>query len=261
MEKLLEVRDVCFKRGGNQILENINWRTSPGEHWVILGPNGAGKTTLAAIISGRNYPSSGAVSILGETLGKVPVVDFHQRVGLCSSSLLKAVPGQQIVKHLILTAAYGTLVGVRGQEYEGIDFARAKDLMELFGVTVLANRQIGTLSDGERQRVMIARALMADPEILVLDEPMAGVDLQARELLISALDELASHPTSPQIILVTHHLEEVPASFNRIMLLRQGRVMACGNIEQLLNEVNLSRSFGISLHCGQSEDGRWWGRA
>lgn len=261
MEKLLEVRDLCFRRGGNQILDNINWRTCLGEHWVLLGPNGAGKTSLAAIIAGRNYPSSGSVSILGDTLGKVPVAEFHQRVGLCSSSLLKTIPSQQIVKNLIVSAAYGTLVGVRGQEYEGMDFARARDLMELFGVKELAKRKIGTLSDGERQRVMIARALMADPEILVLDEPMAGVDLQAREMLIAALDELASHPSSPQIVLVTHHLEEVPASFNRIMLLRSARVMACGDIQQLLNENNLSRSFGLPLRCGQSEDGRWWGRA
>lgn len=260
MEKLLEVRDLCFKRGGSQILENINWCTSLGEHWVLLGPNGAGKTSLATIIAGRVYPSSGTVSILGDSLGKVPVADFHQRVGLCSSSLLKTIPPQQIVKNLIVSAAYGTLVGVRGQEYGGIDFARAKDLMGLLGVSDLSNRKIGTLSDGERQRVMIARALMSDPEILVLDEPMAGVDLQARELLISALDELASHPSSPQIILVTHHLEEVPSGFNRIMLLRQGRVMACGDIAQLLNETNLSRSFGLVLRCGQSEDGRWWGR-
>lgn len=261
MEKLLEVREVCFKRAGNQILDSINWRTELGEHWVVLGPNGAGKTTLAAIIAGRTYPSSGSVSILGGALGKVPVADFHQRVGLCSSALLKTIPPQQIVKNLIVSAAYGTLVGVRGQKYEEMDFTRAKDLMELFGVEELADRRIGTLSDGERQRVMIARALMADPEILVLDEPMAGVDLQARELLIAALDELATHPSSPQIVLVTHHLEEVPSSFNRVLLLRQGRVVACGDIEQLLNENNLSLSFGLPLRCGQSEDGRWWSRA
>lgn len=255
---VIELEEVSFIRQGNQILSGINWQTYEGEHWVILGPNGAGKTTLASIVAGRNYPSKGKANILGETLGKVPIADIHQRVGFASSAILSKIPAGQKVENLITVAAYGTLVGVRGQEYDHLDGQRAKDLMRLFGVDELAQRNLGTLSDGERQRVLICRALMADPEILILDEPMAGVDLTARELLIGALDELTRDPRSPQIIMVTHHLEEIPTSFNRAMLLKDGKVLASGETTQVLKGENLQAAFSLPLKSGQGNDGRWW---
>ena len=153
------------------------------------------------------------------------------------------------------------MVRGRDQDFEDIDYQRRTNLMELFGVAALQDRKIATLSDGERQRVLIARALMADPEILLLDEPVAGVDLQARELLLSALDELSSDPKSPQIVMVTHHLEEIPASFNRAALMKEGKIMASGDIDQVLTSEKLSEAFSLPLKCGRSDDGRWWAHA
>lgn len=258
MENLLELNDVTFVRDGNQILHGINWETKEGEHWVILGPNGAGKTTIVSFLAGRQHPSGGQVNILGEALGKIPVSEFHERVGFCSSALLKTVPAGQTVSKLVMTAAYGTLVNARGQVYEEIDHERSRDLMHLFGVDQLAHRQLGTLSDGERQRVLISRALMADPEILILDEPVAGVDLGARELLLSALNELTGDARSPQIVMVTHHLEEIPSGFTHALLMKDGQVSAAGPIEEVLTSPQLSAAFGHPLHTGRTEDGRWW---
>lgn len=258
MEKLIELEQVGFVREGKTILSNLNWTTQEGEHWVILGPNGAGKTTVASFLAGRNHPSSGKIRILGEALGRIPVSEFHERVGFCSSALLNKIPAQVRVKELVLSAAYGTIVKTRGQFYEAIDQVRSTDLMHLFGVDQLAERRLSTLSDGERQRVLISRALMADPEILILDEPVAGVDLGARELLLNALDELSKDPRSPQIILVTHHLEEIPAGFNRALLMQAGQIVAAGEITRVLQSERLSATFGYPLHCGQTEDGRWW---
>lgn len=261
MEKLLELKNIGFIRDGHQIISQLDWQTFPGEHWVILGPNGAGKTTLTSFIAGRNHPSSGEVKILGEALGRIPVSEFHERIGFCSSALLKTIPRELKVKRLIMTAAYGTIVRSRGQIYEQIDLQRAGDLMKLFGVDQLANRQLQTLSDGERQRVLISRALMADPEILILDEPVAGVDLGARELLLGALNELISDERSPQILMVTHHLEEIPSGFNRALLMRQGQISAQGEIRNVLTSERLSEAFSLPLHCGQTADGRWWAHA
>ncbi len=261
MDTLLRLQHVSFLRGGNPILQDVSFQSQLGENWVILGPNGAGKTTLISILAARNYPSSGEAEILGQRLGAVPVQQLHERVGLCSSAVLRVIPGSQTVKALILSAAYGTMVRGRDQDFEDIDYQRRANLMELFGVASLQDRRLSTLSDGERQRVLIARALMADPEILILDEPVAGVDLQARELLLSALDELSSDPKSPQIVMVTHHLEEIPASFNRAALMKEGRIMASGEIDQVLTSENLSEAFSLPLKCGRSDDRRWWAHA
>ncbi len=261
MDTLLQLQHVSFLRGGHPILQDVSFQSELGENWVILGPNGAGKTTLLSIMAAREYPSSGEANILGQRLGSVPVQQLHERVGLCSTAVLRVIPGIQTVKALILSAAYGTMVRGRDQDFEDIDYQRRANLMELFGVASLQERRLSTLSDGERQRVLIARALMADPEILILDEPVAGVDLQARELLLSALDELSSDPKSPQIVMVTHHLEEIPASFNRAALMKQGKIMASGEIDQVLTSENLSEAFSLSLKCARSDDGRWWAHA
>lgn len=261
MDALLEYQHVNFVRSRNPILNDINWQTFEGEHWVILGPNGAGKTTMAAIAAARSYPSSGQVDILGCRLGRTPVAELHDRVGLCSSAILKNIPPGQKVGKLILAAAWGTLVEVRGQIYEDQDYQRHLDLMRIFGVDQLVDRELYTLSDGERQRVLICRSLMSDPEILILDEPVAGVDLAARELLISALDELTSDPSCPQIIMVTHHLEEIPASFNKALMLNKGQIVAQGAIDDVITSENLAETYELPLQVGRTEDGRWWGHA
>ena len=261
MDTLLRLKHVDFMRGGNQILDDISFQTKEGENWVILGPNGAGKTSLVSILAARNYPSRGTAKILGQHLGSVPVQELHERVGYCSSDVLRLIPGQQTVKALILSAAYGTIVRGRDHDFEDIDYQRRANLMELFGVGNLQDRCLSTLSDGERGRVLIARALMADPEILILDEPVAGVDLQARELLLCALDELSSDPKSPQIVMVTHHLEEIPASFNRAALMKAGRIIGSGLVDEVLTSERLSEAFSLPLKCGRGDNSRWWAHA
>jgi len=261
MDNLLRLQHVSFMRGGNPILQDVSFQSQLGENWVILGPNGAGKTTLISILAARNYPSNGEAEILGQRLGTVPVQELYERVGLCSSAVLRVIPGSQTVKALILSAAYGTMVRGRDQDFENIDYQRRSDLMELFGVAALQDRRLSTLSDGERQRVLIARALMADPEILILDEPVAGVDLQAPGLFFFAPGETSSDPRSPQIVMVTHHLEEIPASFNRAALMKEGKIIASGEIDQVLTSENLSEAFSLPLKCARSDDGRWWAHA
>ncbi|MDY2941632.1 MAG: ATP-binding cassette domain-containing protein [Varibaculum sp.] len=256
-----ELDGVSVMRDGNWILKDINFGGSSGEHWVILGPNGAGKTTLISLIAGRNYPTRGSVRILGEKLGKTEVADLHLQVGLSSSVLERIIDPQQRVSDVVLSAAYGTTRVVIRQIYEDQDRQRARDLMHLFSVDGLQNRPIVSLSDGERQRVMICRALMSDPEILILDEPAAGVDMGARELLMQALDELASDPRSPILLLVTHHVEEIPSRFTHALLLKQGRIIHAGVISDVLTAQNLSETFDMPLQSGRFPSGRWWAQA
>lgn len=249
MEALLSYNDVGFIRSNTTILHDINWQAHQGEHWVILGPNGAGKTTLISMAAARNYPSTGTVWVLGERLGRVEVADIHAQVGVCSSAVLQRIPNDNNVERLILNAAYGTLGSTRSQVFDEVDHERADNLMNVFGIKHLATRRVSTLSDGERQRMMLCRALMADPEILILDEPAAGVDLGAREELMMALSELATDPRSPMMILVTHHVEEIPPNFTHAMIMNNGTIDSAGRVEEVVTSDNLSRVFGIPLRC------------
>ncbi|MDU0967910.1 MAG: ABC transporter ATP-binding protein [Actinomycetaceae bacterium] len=258
MEPLVELDDVHVVRDGRELLAGVTWQAYPGQHWVIFGPNGAGKTTLVSLIAGRLFPTSGGVAVIGEDIGNVETQEIHERVGFCSSALLKTIDPQLIVSETILAAAYGTIVKAHYQEYEAIDESRAAWLMKNFGVSDLAQRRIGTLSDGERQRVLICRALMADPEVLILDEPAAGIDLGAREILMGSLAELASNPKSPMLVMVTHHVEEIPPGFTHALMLKEGNVAASGTLDEVLTSEILSRTFSMYLRCGRHEDDRWW---
>ncbi|MBD3688659.1 ABC transporter ATP-binding protein [Nanchangia anserum] len=258
MESLVELDDVSVVRGGNPLLSHVTWQAESGQHWVIFGPNGAGKTTLVSMLAARLFPTEGAVSILGEELGNVETQEIHERVGFCSSALLKTIDPSVCVRDIVLSAAYGTLVKIHYQSYEQVDEARADWLMKNFGISHLAQRHFATLSDGERQRVLICRALMADPEILILDEPAAGVDLGAREILMGALAELASAPTSPMMIMVTHHVEEIPPGFTHALMLKDGRIVTSGELEDVLTSKNLSETFSMYLRAGRHDDQRWW---
>lgn len=261
MEPLVEVDDASVVRAGQPILKQATWQAYPGQHWVVLGPNGAGKTTLVSLLAGRLFPTRGAVGVVDEELGSVATEELHQRVGFCSSALARAVPADLPVYNTVLAAAYGTIVRTAWQTYEDVDLRRAEDLMAAFGVTHLKERVMGTLSDGERQRVYICRALMADPEVLILDEPAAGVDLGARETLLGALAELSADPRSPLIVLVTHHLEEIPPGFTHALLMDQGQIRYSGPIDQVLTGDNLTAVFGMPLQVGRHADGRWWAHA
>ena len=246
MSAVLELVDVSVVRGEKTLLDSVDWTVQDGERWVILGPNGAGKSTLLSIAAARLHPTTGMVDILEEILGAVDVFELRPRIGVSSATLATQIPNAETVRNVIVTAAYG-VTGRWREEYDEFDDARAVELLESWGLAELAERRFGTLSEGERKRVLIARALMTDPELLLLDEPAAGLDVGGREKLVARLDELAKDPASPAIVMVTHHLEEVPDGFTHAMLLREGKVVAAGPVVQVMTQKNLSETFNLPL--------------
>ena len=258
MTYVLNLSHVSLQRGDTQVLSDVSWSTRPRQHWVIVGPNGAGKTTLARVASGRIAPDTGEVAVSQTNLAQADPTEVATRVGLASAAVgAKIVPTQSVLD-TVRSAAWGLAVA-HDEEYEQVDDERARVLIEIFGVDHLAQREYATLSEGEAQRVLLARALMTDPEVLVLDEPTSGLDLGARELLIAALSEIMKGSKSPQIILVTHQIEEIPDGVTHCAIMSQGQIAHQGPIEDVLTGVNLSQVYGMPLLAGRA-DGRWWAR-
>ncbi|WP_369047273.1 ABC transporter ATP-binding protein [Sinomonas sp. P10A9] len=255
MSNVLQLSGVSVVRGTKKLLDGINWQVNEGERWVVLGPNGAGKTTLLSLAAARLHPTSGRVEILDETMGKVDVFELRPRIGLSSAALANQIPEDEKVLNVVVTAAYG-VTGRWLEEYERDDERRAFRLLNEWGMGPLLGRMFASLSEGERKRVQIARALMTDPELLLLDEPGAGLDLAGREELVYKLSELAKDDDAPALVLVTHHLEEVPPGFTHVLLLRDGGVVASGPIGSTLTEENLSAAFGLPLDV-RANDGRY----
>jgi iron complex transport system ATP-binding protein len=237
---------VGVRRGASTLLELVDWQVELDEKWVVLGPNGAGKTTLLRLAATELHPSYGTVHVLGERLGRTDVFELRPRIGFSSAALGGRIPGDEVVSDLVVSAGYAVL-GRWRERYEALDNARAAGLLAALGVEGMSGRRFGTLSEGERKRVLIARALMTDPELLLLDEPAAGLDLGGREDLVARLATLADDPDSPATVLVTHHVEEIPPGFTHAMLMRDGAVVAQGLLEAVLNEENLSKTFGLDL--------------
>ena len=246
-------------RGEVDLVRNIDWQVGLDERWVVLGPNGAGKTTLLNLASARQYPTRGTVDVLGARLGRVDVRELRLRIGLATADLSERMPNDEVVRDVVLTAAWSVL-GRSREYYDEADEKRAGLLLEQFGVATLAGRTFGTLSAGERKRVLIARALMTDPELLLLDEPAAGMDLGGREDLVRRLADLAHDPTAPVTVLVTHHVEEIPPGFTHALLLRDGVVVAQGPVAETITQAHLSEAFAIPLRVTM-RDGRFWARA
>ncbi|GAA4656973.1 ABC transporter ATP-binding protein [Kineococcus glutinatus] len=259
MSDVLDLAAVTVTRGTKVLLDAVDWQVEDGERWVVLGPNGAGKSTLLSIAAARLHPTRGRVSVLGERLGQVDVFELRPRIGLASSALAQHVPAGEVVRDVVVTAAYG-VTGRWVESYDDADLARAEELLGLMGVGALATRRYGTLSDGERKRVQVARALMTDPELLLLDEPAGGLDLGGREDLLRRLTALAADPVAPTTVLVTHHVEEIPVGVTHALLLREGRVVAGGPVAEVLTSDLLSTTFGLALEVG-TEAGRWTARA
>jgi iron complex transport system ATP-binding protein len=259
MSDVLELAGVTVVRDGTALLEGIDWEVEEGDRWVVLGPNGAGKTTLLQVASGRMHPTQGVVGILGEVLGTVDVFELRPRIGLSSAALAERLPGEERVRDVVVTASYG-VTGRWREQYDELDHARAVELLGALGVADLVDRRFGTLSEGERKRVQIARALMTDPELMLLDEPAAGLDLGGREDLVARLAELASDLEAPALVLVTHHVEEIPPGFTHVLMLREGRVVAQGPLVHALTAENLSATFGLPLVVEQHGE-RWSARA
>src|SRR4051795_8115843 len=258
MVAVIEFADVTVRRGSATLLDTISWRVVGGERWVVLGPNGAGKTTLLQVASAQIHPTDGVAGILDEVLGTVDVFELRPRIGLTSAALAERIPRHELVRDVVVSASYG-VVGRWREAYEDLDHDRARELLAQVGADHLLDRTFGTLSEGERKRVQIARALMADPELLLLDEPAAGLDLGGREDLVSTLSVLAMDQSSPATVLVSHHVEEIPPGFTHGLLLRQGRVVASGLLDDVLTEQNLSTTFGMPLVL-QHAAGRWSAR-
>lgn len=259
MVEVLSFREVTVVRGGRPIVDRLNWQVSEDQRWVVLGPNGAGKTTLLQLAAAQLHPTSGQVHVLGEALGAVDVFDLRPRIGLASASLAERIPADELVRDVVVTAAWA-VTGRWHESYEDTDTSRALGVLDLVGVSGLADRSFGTLSEGERKRVQIARALMTDPELLLLDEPAAGLDLGAREDLVTRLAGIATDRWAPVQVLVTHHVEEIPAGFTHVLLLREGRVVAAGPIREVLTGRMLSETFGTRLRSGRVRD-RYWARS
>ena len=250
MAAVLDLRAVSVVRSGSTILRSVDWAVDEGERWVVLGPNGAGKTTLLQIASAHLHPTRGEAWILGEQLGAVDVFELRPRIGLASAALAERVPAGERVLDVVRTAAYG-MVGRWRERYDAADDARARSLLETLGADALVERTFGTLSEGERKRVQIARALMVDPEVLLLDEPAAGLDLGSREDLVRRLSDLAADAFGPALVLVTHHVEEIPPGFTHALLLRDGAVVAAGPIDEALTAATLSSAFDLPLVLDQ----------
>jgi iron complex transport system ATP-binding protein len=260
MVAVLEFSDVTVVRDRNRILDSLTWSVESDERWVVLGPNGAGKTTLLQVASATIHPTSGTATLLGESLGASDVFELRPRIGFASSALARRIPGNEAVLDVVMTAAY-SVTGRWNEQYEDVDVKRARRVLGEWKLDQLQDRLFGTLSDGEQKRVQIARSVMTDPEVLLLDEPAASLDLGAREELLQLLGGYAAEKSSPAMVMVTHHVEEIPPGFTHALLLAGGEVRAAGPILEVITGENLSDTFGLELVVSTSEDGRYAARA
>ncbi len=255
MSPALELEGVVVERDASRILDRVDWMVRPDERWAVLGPNGCGKTTLLRIASLYLHPSRGTVRVLGQELGRCDVRALRASIGLASQALTDMLRPDLAARDVVVTARYAALEPW-WHTYTDADRARALDLLDRLGVAGLAERRFGTLSTGERQRVQLARTLMAGPGLLLLDEPAAGLDLAARDDLVARLGDLAVDPDVPPTVLVTHHVEEVPRGFTHALLLRAGRVVAAGPLAEVLTEPALSECFGVPVRL-ERDGGRY----
>jgi iron complex transport system ATP-binding protein len=256
---VLELRDVSVRRGERTILGPLNFSIQPGERWVVLGPNGAGKSTLLQILATRGFPTTGKVLLLGQEMGKVDLWELRTRIGICGALVSEDIPYEEKVRDVVLTAAYAIL-GRWNEAYDLWDESRAMALLTNFGVRELGDRLYGTLSEGEKKRVQISRALMTDPELLLLDEPAAGLDLGGREDLLRRFANFSSDPLAPATILVTHHIEEIPVGTTHALLIKDGAIAVSGPIDQVITSQHISAVFGTSITV-TPDSGRYFARA
>jgi iron complex transport system ATP-binding protein len=252
---------VSVVRDGTALLDDVGWTVRPGERWALLGPNGSGKTTLLRVVGAGLWPTRGTVDILGERLGRVDMRELRKRITVVSASVARTLRPAQPALDVVLTGRHAALE-TWWHEYTDDDRSRAAGLLADagFGGGPFATRAFGLLSEGERQQVLLARALMGDPELILLDEPAAGLDLGAREHLLGRLAALAADPAVPPMILVTHHLEEIPPGVTHAALLRDGRVTAAGPIGEVVTDAAVSDAFGVDVTV-EHRDGRWSARA
>lgn len=259
MTAVIHFNNVTVRRNQKPILNNVDWIVEPNQRWVIIGPNGAGKTTLLRVAASQIHPSTGSAILLGHELGKVNVFELRTRIGFASTAMSNHIPNSETVIDSVMTASYG-ITGRWNEKYDDVDERRALRVLAEWQLDQLADRPFGTLSDGERKRAQIARAVMPDPELLLLDEPVASLDMAAREQTIEILGNYASSPSAPAIVMVTHHIEEIPKGFSHALILRAGQVFAAGEISATLTSEKISEAFGFGLEVTNS-GGRFGVRA
>ena len=256
MTAALRLSGVGFTRDGRQLLADVDWTVEDDQNWIVLGANGSGKTSLIRIASLYEHPSCGTVEVLGERLGNTDVRSLRRRIGLVSHAMSDLVRPQLTATEVVACAKFAALEPWWHQ-YSEADHERARILLAERGVGDVANRPFGSLSSGERQRVLLARTLMGEPGVVLLDEPNAGLDLGGREELVDSLNNMGADPAAPPVVLVTHHVEEIPPSFTHVLALRAGTVVGQGPLDEVLTDALLSNCFGIDLSVGRRGD-RWW---
>ena len=252
---VIDLQNISWVRQGKQILTDVSWQVNRGENWCLVGLNGSGKTTLLNILTGYIWPSTGSVTVLGQRYGTVKLPEFRKRIGLVSSSLQQRFYGHETAEEVVMSGKFATIGLYDGVEAD--DEQRARELLVLFGCEKLIGRQYHTFSQGEQQKVLIARALMASPDILILDEPCTGLDLLAREQVLAMISDIASKPNAPTLIYVTHHIEEIVPCFTHTLLLKEGTIFETGATEQVLDAEALSRFFGVPVEVHERENRKW----
>jgi iron complex transport system ATP-binding protein len=258
-EPVISLTDVAVRREGTVVLQGVTWQVLPGERWAILGPNGSGKTTLLQVAAARMWPSAGVVEILGARLGRVDMRTLRPRISLVSGAVTRQLRADLPARDVVVSGRHAALE-TWWHTYSAQDWDRADRLLADGGVGPIAHRPFGVISEGERQQVLLARALMGEPEILLLDEPFAGLDLGARERLLVRLSALATDPLSPPLALVTHHCEEIPPGITHAGLIRRGGLLARGSLPEVMTSELVSACFEVPVTVG-CDDGRWWSRA
>jgi len=254
---VLDIQDVKLTLGHNEILRRVSWRILPGQHWAVLGANGSGKTSLLRVITGYLWPSSGQVDVLGERFGQVDLRQLRRRIGLVSSALGQMIRRNQSARQIVLSGAFAsTALFDRADDAQ---YARADELLAMLGCESLTDHPYGTLSLGEQQRVLIARALMPEPELLMIDEPCAGLDLPGREVLLETIDDLAADKGRTTLVMVTHHIEEITPRFTHVLILKAGKVLAAGPKDEILIDTNLQSAFDMRVELDRRH-GRYWPR-
>lgn len=246
MSVVVDFRNVSVVREGNLIVDDVSWAVNDDERWVIIGPNGAGKTTLLMLAAAHEHPTDGVVTVLDEELGESDVFGLRPRLGLASTAMARRIPATETVVNVVMTAAWA-VTGRWNEQYDAVDEERARRVLREWKLDHLADRTFGTLSDGEQKRAMIARAIMTDPEVLLLDEPAASLDLGSREELVQLLGAYATSPIAPVILMVTHHVEEIPPGFTHALVIKDGRVHAAGPISTTLSSETLSSAFDVPI--------------
>jgi len=255
-QPVVSLENITVVRAGTKILEAIDWVIEPGQRWVLFGANGSGKTTLMEVVSTYLFPTHGTAEVLGRRLGKVDVREVRPRIGFVGP-----VPSSLVRRHfrsldIVVTGRHASFVATRWHDYDDADWEFATECLRAVHAEGLAEREFGTMSQGEQKRVLIARSLVTRPDLLLLDEPGSGLDLGARERLVESLAALAQDTGSPPVILVTHHVEEIPPGFGHILMLAEGRVVAAGPIDDVLTSRALSETFDMPLQLERRGD-RW----